>query len=133
MELISRFGFDFFVVAIFLNDSNFWCVQSSITCNENVHVLWPVCTPHNAISNVVVSLTIHDNIFIYKHFFIRDAAKNMKHCGRSMAFFKCLTCKSFVILGFLCLSLCVCLCLCVLCVVVVVVVEEGGEEENGRD
>ena len=30
----------------FLNDSNFWCVQSSITCNETVHVLvlWPVCT-----------------------------------------------------------------------------------------
>ena len=31
---------------IFLNDSIFWCVQSSITCNETVHmpVLWPVCT-----------------------------------------------------------------------------------------
>ena len=37
-----------FVVAemIFLNDSNFWCVQSSITHNVavHVHVLWPVCT-----------------------------------------------------------------------------------------
>ena len=37
-----------FVVAIFFcsNDSNFWCVQSSITCNEtvHVHVLWPVHT-----------------------------------------------------------------------------------------
>ena len=36
-----------FVVAILiLNDSNFWCVQSSTTCNEtvHVHVLWPVCT-----------------------------------------------------------------------------------------
>ena len=29
----------------FLNDSNFWCVQSSITHNAAVHVpvLWPVC------------------------------------------------------------------------------------------
>ena len=31
---------------IFLHDSNFWCVQSSTTCNEtvHVHVLWPVST-----------------------------------------------------------------------------------------
>ena len=30
----------------FLNDSNFWCVRGSITCNVPVHVpvLWPVCT-----------------------------------------------------------------------------------------
>ena len=41
----SRFEFDF-RQCDFLKDSNFWCVQSSITCNENVHVhvLWPVCT-----------------------------------------------------------------------------------------
>ena len=33
-------------ISFFLNDSNFWCVQSSITWNEtvHVHVLWPVCT-----------------------------------------------------------------------------------------
>ena len=29
------------------------------------HVQWLVLHPHNFISNVVVSLTIHDNIFIY--------------------------------------------------------------------
>ena len=55
----------------------------------------------------------------------------------------CLTCKSFVSLGFLFLSLCLCVSLCVsvccvlcVCVVVVVVVvmvvEEGGREEKGR-
>ena len=43
-ELISRFEFDFRRCGIFyfLNDSNFWCVQSSITHNVAVHVpvLW---------------------------------------------------------------------------------------------
>ena len=44
-ELISRFEFDVRRCGFFLNDSNFWCVQSSITHNEAVHVpvLWPVC------------------------------------------------------------------------------------------
>ena len=34
---------------IFLNDSKFWCVQSSITSNETVHVrvLWPDCAHTN--------------------------------------------------------------------------------------
>ena len=32
--------------------------------------------PHNSISNVLVSLTMHDNIYIF--IFIRDVAKNMK-------------------------------------------------------
>ena len=45
LELISKFEFDFRRCGIFLNDSNFWCVQSSITHNVavHVHVLWPVC------------------------------------------------------------------------------------------
>ena len=46
LELISRFEFDFLRREIFFfNDSNFWCVQSSITHNVAVHVpvLWPVC------------------------------------------------------------------------------------------
>ena len=36
---------NFVVAKFFLNDSNFWCVQSSITHNVAVHVpeLWPVC------------------------------------------------------------------------------------------
>ena len=47
LELISRFEFDFLRRENFLlNDSNFWCVQSSITHNValHVHVLRPVCT-----------------------------------------------------------------------------------------
>ena len=46
LELISRFEFEFRRCDIFFNDSNFWCVQSSITHNVavNVHVLWPVCS-----------------------------------------------------------------------------------------
>ena len=46
LELISRFEFDFRRREIFLIDSNFWCVQSSITCSESVHVhvLWSVST-----------------------------------------------------------------------------------------
>ena len=46
LELITRFEFDFLRREFFfLNDSNFWCVQSSITHNVAVHVLvpWPVC------------------------------------------------------------------------------------------
>ena len=46
LEIISRFEFDFLRRDFFFfNDSNFWCVQSSITNNVAVHVpvLWPVC------------------------------------------------------------------------------------------
>ena len=46
----------------------FWCVQSSITHNEAVQCACAVAClcPHNSISNVVVSVTIHDitNIFL---------------------------------------------------------------------
>ena len=141
-----------FAVAIFLNDSNFWCVQSPTTCNKtvHVHVLWPVLYPHNSISNVVVSLTIHDNIHIYV--WIQALwQKTWNYCGRSKASStehhgKCLTCESFVKLGFCLLSLCLCLCLCVLCFVCCCGARgcgrsggrggggrEGGREEKGRD
>ena len=46
LELISWFEFEFCRRGnYFLNDSNFWCVQSSTTSNVAVHVpvLWPVC------------------------------------------------------------------------------------------
>ena len=51
---------------IFLMIRILWCVRGSITRNEtvHVHVLWPVCT-HNSLSNVVVSLMIHDNIYLF--------------------------------------------------------------------
>ena len=47
LELIARFEFDFRRRGnFFSNDSNFWCVQSSTTSNQtvHVHVLWRVCT-----------------------------------------------------------------------------------------
>ena len=36
----------FVVAKIFFKDSNFWCVQSLIICNEtaHAHVPWPACT-----------------------------------------------------------------------------------------
>ena len=46
-ELLSRFEFELHRRGnYFLKNSNFWCVQSSITHNETAHVpvLWPVCT-----------------------------------------------------------------------------------------
>ena len=64
LKIICSFEFNFRRCGlIFSDDSNFWCVRGSITHNatEDVIVLWPVCT-HNSISNVVVSVTIHDVI-----------------------------------------------------------------------
>ena len=79
----------------------------------HVPVLWPVCT--HTIPFRMLSLTIHDNIYI------RDVCKkNMKPLWNVKGSFnrthgKCLTCKSLVILGFF-VSVSECLCLCVLCV-----------------
>ena len=63
----------------FLNDSNFWWVQSSITHNVavHVHVLWPVCThtiPFR--SNVVASVTIHDDMYSYVYIYKKCFQKN---------------------------------------------------------
>ena len=72
LELISRFEFDFsslrnfFVRFEFLVCSKFNHTQCSRTCACAVACL----RPHNSISNVVVSLTIHDNINIYVYLFI---------------------------------------------------------------
>ena len=63
-----------FVVAkiIFVKDSIFWCVQSSIT--HNVAVQWACAVaclhPHNSISNVVASVTINDDTHIYIYIYI---------------------------------------------------------------
>ena len=47
LELSSQFEYDFRRRVFFLNDSNFWCVQNSITHNAAVHVpvLWPFFAP----------------------------------------------------------------------------------------
>ena len=82
----------------FMVCSKFNHTQRDRTCACAVACLHP----HNFTSSVVVSLTIHDNIFIY----IRDAAKNMKPLWKVEGFFNrtswesVLTCESFVILGF---------------------------------
>ena len=79
LEIISRFEFDFRRCDfIFLNDSNFWCVQSSTTCNETVHVpvLWPVCTHTQFHFECMVSLTIHDNIYVYVYMCKRSLQKH---------------------------------------------------------
>ena len=90
LELMSRFEFEFrrrenisFERFEFLVCSKVNHTQCCRTCGCAVACL----RPRNSISNVVVSLTIHDKTKI----FFGDACKK-KNCGRS--------CKSFVIFGF---------------------------------
>ena len=90
LELCSRFEFDFVVAKLFLKDSIFWCVQSSVTCNETVHVyvLWLVCLhPRNPYSKVVVSVTTHDDMYKYAKQ-KRDVAKNVKPLRKVKGFLK---------------------------------------------
>ena len=64
LELISRFEIDFRRCGkYFSDDSNFWCVWGWTTCNELCACAVACLHPHNSISNVV-SLMIHDNIYI---------------------------------------------------------------------
>ena len=127
--------FDIVVAEIFFERFEFLaCSKFNHTHNVavHVHVLWPVCTHTIPFLNVVASVTgslLHVYLYVYIY---KRCLQNMKHCGRSKALStehhgKFLTCKSFVTLGFVSVSVC-----CVLCVVVVVV-EEGGREANGRD
>ena len=96
-------------------------------------------------SNVVVSLTIHDDTYFYVYTFKR-CSKHMKPLWKVEGFFNRTSWKvsdvqivhfTWVFVS-VSVSLCVSVC-CVLCVVVVVVVvvimvvEEGGREEKGRD
>ena len=70
LELISRFEFEFCrCVNYFFEGFDFFGVFK-----VQSHTMWPymcLCCgclvhPHNSISNVVVSLTIHDNVHIHK-------------------------------------------------------------------
>ena len=58
-NLISRFEFEFLSLRelFFLKDSKFWCVDANVP--------WHVLYPRNSISNVVASVTIHDDMCIY--------------------------------------------------------------------
>ena len=85
VELFSRFEFDCRrCEKYFLEGFEF---LASITCNEtlHVHVLWPL-HPRNSISKVVVSLTIHDVIYIYIYIYILFSKKivyTYKGCGKN--------------------------------------------------
>ena len=113
--------------------------------------------PHNSISNVVVSLTIHDNIKIYFYINVGDVAKNMKLLWKVINVYMCAYTYIFFhtdtrihihvqvhvrvrvrvrvrVSVFVLACCCCCRCgfLWMLCVVVVVVEEgeEGGEKPN---
>ena len=73
LESISRFEFDFLrrEKLYFMNDSNFWCVQSSITHSDRTCACAVACLhPHNSNSNVVVSVAIHDDMYKYMYMYI---------------------------------------------------------------
>ena len=101
LELISRFEFEFRRRGnYFLNGSNFWCVQSSITHTMwavNVHV-WPVCA-HTIPFRMLWCPSRFMMTYIYIYF----------------VYFICIcTC----ICVYICLYICVCVFVCsVLCVV----------------
>ena len=58
----------------FCKDSNLWGVH--------VNVPWPVCYPRKSISNVVDSVTIHDdmfiNIYVYMCIYTFEKMEKMK-------------------------------------------------------
>ena len=77
LELVGRFEFDFRRCGIFFNDSNFWCVQSSITHNVAVHVpvLCPVCA-HTIPFRMLWCLS---RFTITKNIYVSDLAKKKKN------------------------------------------------------
>ena len=149
----SDFGFFFGInwqiriryssLRFFLNDSNFWCVQSPTTCNEtvHVHVLWPVLHPHNSISNVVI-----DDSRYHPYLCLNTSvvAKNVKLWWKVKGIFNrtswkvsdvWIVRKTWFCLLSLSLSLCLCLSLC--CVLCCCGArgcgESGGREGGGRE
>ena len=68
LELFSRFEFDFRRCGnYFSDDSNGWCVSgfNHMQCDCTCACVVACVHPHNSVSSVVVSLTIHDDIQIY--------------------------------------------------------------------
>ena len=112
--------------------SKFSHVQRDCTCACAVACLCPHCS----ISNVVASVTIHDNMKI----FLRDVAKKMKPLWKVKGFFNRTSWKvsdvqivrKTWVLSSSSVSVSVCCVLCVAVVLVVVVVEGGEEEVAGR-
>ena len=119
----------------FLVCSKFNHTHCGRTCACAVACLYP----HNSISNVEASVTIHDdthiNVFFYEMFAEKretivegQGLSLTEHHGKS------LTCKSFVMLGFcpcLCVSVSLSLCLCLCAFLCVVVVWRDGRRRRG--
>ena len=84
----SNFGVVDIILKKKKNDPNWLCVRGSITCSVTVHlhVLWlvfthvlircrhtktyTVQTHHASIPTVVVSLLVHDNMYVYIYIYI---------------------------------------------------------------
>ena len=98
LELFSTFEFEFVVVEnVSKKQFDFLCVRGSTTYSVtvHVHVLWPVCTHHTFIPTVVVSLMIHDNMYIYVYVYV-----------------------NMCVYAYLCVYnvyVCMCVCVCVVC------------------
>ena len=105
--------------------SKFNHTQCGRTCARAVACLYP----HNSISNVVASVTIHDNMYIC----VRDVRKKHQTVVEGQRLFfnrtswKVSDVQIVRYTWVLSLSLCLCLCVSVsvCCVLCVVVVEEG--------
>ena len=112
-----------FVVAIFFEGfeflvcSKFNHMQRDCTCACAVACLHP----RNSMSNVVVSLMIHYDTYIYMFLHFRDVAENMKSLWKVEGFFNRTSWKvsdvQIVRSTWVFVSVSLCLCLCVLRVV----------------
>ena len=86
LELIGRFEFEssrrgkfFWRIRIF----GLFKVQLHTPCGCKCACAVACLCPHNSISNIVVSLTIHDDMYMFMYLSLRDVAKTWNHCGRS--------------------------------------------------
>ena len=97
LELISRFEFDFSVSEIICERIDLCSKFNHKQCGRTCACSGASFYQHNSTSNVLASVTIHDDSFLITYF-----QELTEHHG------KCRTCESFVIIC-LCLSLCFCL------------------------
>ena len=64
LESISRFEFEFRRCDFFFERSEFFGVFNHTPCGRTSACAVACLHPHNSISNVVASVTIHDNIYM---------------------------------------------------------------------
>ena len=87
LELICRFEFQFRRCGFFFERFEFLvCSKFNQTqCGRTCACVVACLCPHNSISNVAVSLTIHDNFKRYE----RDVAKHMKLLRKVINIYMC--------------------------------------------